>query len=876
MNLIQQVQQLASLSRDFSRTLSQIPNTGTLEPQADPYKTQSQHLLALGSSPRFRYGMIVDYVPHVRMYRVQPDGGGPLLLCTRLTSLGTSPVGVADGDALTPGDRVLLAQNPRSFYGEIVSVLPGLAFDPRLVKADYIVQGSNVGILADSAHRAGFLMGRENTFGGIANFGPRMPIDSLAGEFCRSTETGLMLFLDAAMGFLRVDELCGLWMFYRDQLLRLAGYNMQQWSCASELEIFDDEGELQYYHGLAVYPWEQLGQFRQPREITTEQTAKKVQQEQPWLGGLEPNNPDLKPFHRIQQFAGYLGQGSKTLVVAPSPEAEHHLYGYDIPQIGLAEAHQLLSGHLLWRSAKGLILTKRPTIPVPHRARPAADARGDTAADYKASGFFGNGPEHKLSDGPQPADDSEHPTQVKLATLQDQMAYLFNWAGLAGVQHHRKDFKVPQEGDGPLTTNQEVPEFSVHKNKPYLPTPEPVEVEIDHRHKVKIYPNNSYIALLDEGGIAIGDGYGAELKLANGHAEITTALDCRLSCGRTLQLWGGRDVVVRAKQSIDLTATKHDIRLMANNNIQIIGANGGGAHGILIESRSAESTYNFEKPGHDTQHGGIMLRTPNAPLVWLVQNAYLRSDNNITLDANEAGGNLVIRCAREEVFVSSSVTHYFGSEDQVNSVNVWQDGRTLLGGSLHVNGELSNRGNHVLQGNVLVTQGHIFTENGNEKVARLEGPNLSQAAQFVDTGSRSLQLVTRNGRQVFQTNLQDPWYADGKAGNDAVRERASGSLRTAENYGTTEFALFEPRWGQMARLGGQTVGDWNETAVAFNGEDTFCYPGKENFSADVFYAVGLNLFDTERGVSKTRGAAYEDAKLDSPNAGSLHAYPTIE
>ena len=126
-----------------------------------------------------------------------------------------------------------------------------------LALSDFIHQSSRCGLRVDKTHSAPFGC---DDHGGIADWSNGRPFDGMSlGEWGAITETGLRVFLDPFMVQLAVDEATGVFAFYHDQLLRLAGYNTQMFSGGHEIEVGVDQGEVHHYDGFTPYPWEQCG-----------------------------------------------------------------------------------------------------------------------------------------------------------------------------------------------------------------------------------------------------------------------------------------------------------------------------------------------------------------------------------------------------------------------------------------------------------------------------------------------------------------------------------------------------------------------------------------------------------------------------------------
>ena len=259
--LIDAVEESSRIANSIVRMLGQVPGLrGSQSPLKDPLSSMTSFIHSLSVNGGLRYGHITDTVVYTGSYKVQPEGGGPAIICCRGSSMPTIPIGVKDACTLDVGTGVIYYQHPRLSYGIIICVEPFWMANAQDIRPDFISQGSRVGLHVDGAHKAPFALGPlPNSNGGIIDFSASRPADGLTGEFCKIAENGLMLFLDGAMALMRVDEECGLSLFYRDQWARLNGHNFQHFTSGRVLESFDDEGEHMLEDGVTPYFWEKLG-----------------------------------------------------------------------------------------------------------------------------------------------------------------------------------------------------------------------------------------------------------------------------------------------------------------------------------------------------------------------------------------------------------------------------------------------------------------------------------------------------------------------------------------------------------------------------------------------------------------------------------------
>jgi len=881
------------------------PETGQ-KPAADPAHARQPQQTDLGVSSRVEFGQVVDAIPSARCYKVQPESGGPPFDCALGIRSSNTPIGVYDADTLVVGTQVRYIRHQTGKTGLILCAEPMFDWDPRRFYGDIVSQGSNIGLHVEAGLQHPFTMGGKKGAikwnGGITSFSGRTPFDSMEiGEFNRSAETGMMIHMDSYMACMRVDEMCGVSMFYWDSMLRIAGQNFEEWAGHSQREAYDDEGEHMYYHGIASYPWENMGQLQNPNAGSwAELGADDVQNSTPWYSRIEPANNDLQPFHRFRSYGGYLGQGQKKIMCAPdlSGSVMELLYGDGTYEpLGLHEQNITMSGHWGVRSALGLTIAKRPVMPVPKRIRAVTSASGDRPATYKASDFYGAGAAHKVKPSPDQAVahvNDEELAWHKAACLLDLHAHLFNWEAAHPFHYHGNDYFYQEEDSySHVANNQEEPTWTELKSASYwyMDVPAYDTVSIDHRtgmSSIKIYRNTSYITFLDEGGVCIGDGWGSEIRMAGGCINIDCAGDVFLNAGRNVISWGGRDVIMRAHESVDITTTQHDVRIKAEENIQVLAGNSSdGSKGhILIESRATgPPEYDYAgNVGEGIEANGITLKCINTEFVTWAKNIYLRTGNlpsgkdtttvgaatipkegDIVFDA-QGIGDVISRAEFVKHWVKCAVVHMFPSENTAATVNFFTVDGVVLANDLFVDGDIVAYGSMVAKDDFLACTGHFYSSSGGA-VAQMSPDSTATVCGLPEAGHLyEDQLRTWSGEQ-YAIDFTQMWYAAERPGHDNIIQAAWASLRIEANYGTAAWKLYESRWAQMARLnGGPGPTAWTELDVESNdaSNETYPFPGRQRLNEDTTYHWQSLALMQNIGQAADRGAVYETALHDTP------------
>lgn len=838
-------------------------------PHADLFGLGRGEQLQFGHRTHISIGVVEDYSAHTYCYRVRPsDGMGGPLLALGLSSTAFGAFGAKDIGMYTPGTTVAVLKLAPS-YGMILGALPFPSYDPRRCLSDQLSYATRTRV--DATHRKPLLVGKQrNAINWIAN----RPFDLVPGSHGWITATGMRLFLTDFMAQLGSGAACGVTAFYKSMLLRVAGYNMKLWTACREHFSGNDQEELLDWTGIAVYPWEQMGLFAKGdprRELSPEQ----FQKSEPWYAVWEPKTDKQRPFHRIQEFEGYLGQGGYRVVAAPpvnKPATMEYEVKHQLP--GLSADFSTLAGDRVIEAAHSISLIKRILIPVPDRQIKPEDGRGDNPENYKHSGTLGSGTTHKIG----VMDASPH---KMVAGVLDLHSYLCNWSALHPFAYHAKDWYVPEEGDIGLGSAQYQFPYTSLAGQQYLKPPSPQSVNIDERYgSVNLYSTISYFTQLPDGSITIGNGYGAEIRLIGGDIVLAAPGDVWLKAGRDVIRWAGWDDICRAQNSIDMSATKHDVRIKAGKNMQLLADEGG----MLLESKATTVNYDYSRTGEKVVSSGIMFRAATSEITTHSGGLYLRTGSEegdinagpIVLDAHRGKQSVVVHARNFDSYLQEACSHYFGEAGNVRAANRFAEVMSTFGGRVYADQGLSSGGAVLVNGSIAVANGGIVTESGAPFVGELSGNALAQVTNSLGQLEQLTKTTyPRNGADAFTTVLQEAYYASNKAGDESLLKQAGFSFRSAEEYLTSSFKGYEDRWQQLARLGGATLPKWEETPVKTEIDPkTYPYPGRGAYEKDCYYEQALALFDAASGMSKPRGGGYTP-DFGEEKAASLQNYGVV-
>lgn len=859
----------------------------TISPSTDPTHSTWLHRLDLNKNYDLFYGRVVDALAYVHNYKVQLDRGSTTLWCSALVPTGLLPMGVRQVGQIPIGSGVIVLINQTSISGIIIGVIPDMQTASNAAMADFISQQSRCGLLVDSAHSYPLTLTDTQL---ITNWSAGRPLDGLTqGELGQITETGLLDFIDSFMTAKRVDEECGIWHFFHDQLTRVAGHNYQQWSAGYEREDQDDEGEVTIVKGSTPYYWEALGGYEYNTIINRSYSAATWQKDpaNQSYAAEEPCSDELQAFYRKREFEGYLGQGKKVHLCLPpvcSVEGEGpqgsqctpdnvHLLSTEAALPGVYEENLALTGRWAVRSAHEIILSKHLTIPTPKRIKLSEDPTGDNATDYKAAGILGSGDDHLIAGQVAMPVTTENQTQIRAAGFLDNHAFTFNWVGLHPFHYHTKDWYVPEEADLEYLSNDcSTPTFTplpfdILGCQHFMPGPQAININVDHRYgDVKYYPNHSYFALLSDGGIVMGDGFGAEIKLANGHIWITAPGDVVMQAGRDVVNMAGYDFIAKAKHSWDITATNKDGRLQANKNLYVAAT--GDCGGVLIQSMATQLACNSAGEGEDVSFSGVIIKAENTNVSVsgrIVDLTLFDHVDSVLLLNAGWDGRIKMKGKYIERFINDvgSALDYWVTPAGISctgsvtkGIEYWSDG-LLIPNTVVVSKKLLVGEEGIFKSDIVSTEGHIGTALSSEnKYKVLQLLNTSAYDDIFD----SFEIRTEIDN-VITGNTELDAMCDYIA---TFQEDCSVefTFRTVSQYKTQMYVLFESRWQQMARIASVPTEVWTEQAV----NDTYPYPGKEVLLGTRFKRLNPALYDLTTNLAANRGSVYENATYNVPTS----------
>ena len=830
-----------------------------------------------------------------------------------------------------PNTQVLIFVSSLYSWSFILGAVPVRQHTAERNQGDWVTGlGQHIG--EDSVNK---LLGSTKN-SGMINFNMGNPASMAPGaDVGMLNELGVGYGMSRFFSWLRASDVAGIWCMYLDNLVRIHSHNFEHWHAGGERRIQNDEGEISEIEWFNPYLWEASGVLSHTADPFKDQAD----------GGIcapgknnniittndAANGRGQVGIPRLMKLRGFLGDIEREMVVIPesSKIVAPNLRSNDTNLTGVLDIQKHVDGLYTVRSAKGILHEKYIFLPVPQQKHEPEDKDGvgDGADNYKAAGVIGDtGEPHEKADW----DTKSESGQDRLTGLPDELAYNLNFKNNMSLLRHERDWRLPEEKSEarPATANRGTikPTSAMSAGVHSLPLPTAVSVTVDGRQNstAKYYQSRSLIGQLDDGSIILEDGWGSYILLSGGNIYLSCPGDIFQLPGRNINMLAPHDIIARAGNSADITASKGDLRLKAERNLHALAGNSGSVGGLLLESRGT-AVNDFGEVGEDAVSGGITLKTAGTISAY-GREIYLRgyaSESNpsgtVVIDAG-VNGDILQLGRRQDTYVASSINQtvgYMPHQDPaqalpgnvstmtlahstmalnvagsmaVNSTgvvfsnlngtgsgvcNIEVDGSALFGGSAAIMG-------NVLVGKSLGAQNNVVAGNGCNP-SPLDDDSKDRLASQVTQATDSLNNTKTTVKEEFDllvsnslTNASTVEEVTSIIIGDGV-DAIGFSARTPEQYGLDQdtFHLAEARWQQNYRQAG--IGAvWQEPPILSpaGNAPTMPYPGYEIWAGAKSFRTRDNiLFDQEAGANIPRTGSdsevYNKAAAEDLNETSL-------
>jgi hypothetical protein len=715
--------------------------------------------------------------------------------------------------------------------------------------SDVVVHGSGVGFYAQEVYRKQF-----DTYDncGVLDFNTGEPFDQLPGDWGHIFSTGVGIHADELMLFMRVSETCGVFGYYIDSVLRIAGEQLEIESDAHLQKFGNDTGELYQESSYFYTPWEMQGFFDpnyQQDNIKTNDPAKVARE-----GGFvwEPNNSDQKQFARFTEYGGYLSQGSLLVCGAISEDIKEITQSDLEKQSGLAKQYFGVGGQVLIESAKRITIAKSAVgyVPVRKQNPDSTAEEADNLDNYKFSGVFGEGDDHVYKDLRPTHEDPHIRAAGDQVYAMDLFAIDSAYSCLHVFAQHKNDFAI----SSPATLQENAGlDFSSLSSSDRILPPAGSDLHLDRDKLQKLFQLASLIQLTDEGAIIIQEAMGGSITLKNGVITLS-GTSIRLHGGKAVHIAGGR-VISRSVLDTDILSGHGRVRIKSEKDFMLVAAC-GGTGGVLIENRGTGATHSFPAEPDDIQVAGVVIKSSKTPFQVLSAGTYIRSGidaakvspGDIILDAAAGKSNIITRSSEINQFVSSHVWTLFGtSPNNISIANVSNSTYSKFGAWLGIDGSVVVSGGIQAQDNI-ISAGVVGTAQYPQKVK-----------DAVNQMNKQLEDDIKRSREVLTSRVEVQYEKAGKAGNNTTAASISFGFPSSDRYNAGKVVFAEPYWQKLVNATSSNIAQgWQEPVVKYkpdrDSRDTHAWPGQEAWSESKNWVKSddtkVGLFDVKKQTPK--------------------------
>lgn len=876
------VMELDDALRGVEAIAGALPGLGLFR---DSTRAAATNLHKLGYEGRMFRGVVIHPLPYINWYKVQTAEAGGWIACCSLVHGTLLPGGPRSLAMPGPNESVMVFKPRGMNVGYIVGTIPNAIAEGSVVVPDWVSQGSGAGLKREEGHK--FPVKGLYKKGGTIDWSDQRPQDQTPLEQGWISPFGLAITIDDEMVQVRANEMCGLTCTIYDSWCRLAGLQLLVESGVHEVDAGDDEGESRYFHGIATYPFEALGQYKEGQEWTQEFSDKEVQYTRhKGKVDLPDGKEDLQPIYRYQEYGGYLGQGHVRTVNRPEKEGGQRFFkDQSKPDIGLFVESIALDGGYTLLSAKDVHIGKRCKIVVPKQLKPQADKNGDDGeqGNYKFSSLFGGGEEHKVKDVKVTG---EVKSVLRAAAVLDLLAYAANWKYPHPFHYHKADYKTWNPSDiTDLPHDTDVVPFG--GDAFFVKDPTPVKLKIDHRYgQVEYFERESFLRFFDDGTVMLGSGCGVDLVMAGGRARINAPKGVDICPGTEFTVLA-EQIVMRAKGSVDISSTDKDVRLKAESNMQLLAGNKGKG-GILLEAKGRGTQEQFKnKYGEDVVSNGVLIRAAQSAVASYGKDIYIRTggadlgEGDILIDASRGKRRAQVFAREFHTYTTKGVTFNYGPVDKSSTVtkvysfgekSCVMDVKLLLGGKLIGYSGGGGKPGIIVDGGVYGTKAFatagVMADKKGMFLGKVPGGFAGTISSACNSASSSVEILRNAGSSRHQTTIVDKYYQTDQLGDDALIENLKFSFRdppaSTTQYKTEQFKLPESRWQQYVRFGMGTGGvQWTEKPVLYQGRETYPWPGKKKWADEPTFLklTEMTMFDTGKRHDKDRPGPYEEPEV---------------
>lgn len=789
------------MSNQEFQTLSQFldPSVRGFNKHANPAGRSSLRNNTLDFS-HFHTGIVVHSNANTFDAHVRIQGKKTPIPCIQLSLMTGyfASHGYTHSQLVQEGSSVLVYK-PKSFkdFGLIVAVINPIytGEDPKIKTSSFMADlEPSATQFTELAYRD-ILTDQEYLSVVNAN-GGRVP-DLFPGESVWANEVGSCLALLAKSVRMQGSERSKIQCFYLDDLIRVVSGQWQHFSSIGEHHIWNDYGyvtEERYgsYHQCEVMGIPEYGSTVANESSPDYEKAKE--------SDLTLKEPKMIPHKRFHSLFGHLGGLYQLFVTQPSGE-DPSVYG-DQEDKGIAHFAIDDNGRVILRSLSDIIFQRTNMIALPRKNFEAWDPEGDKVED----------------DDPFEAKKPFKWDTTKVEQHPLQLRDYFTWAKKNTYQrlyelsdlNDKKDWILKEEGEAPKPDNNY---DTILKNE---------EDYSDWEER------STFFFMGKDGTMTMRNDKGAEITLCDGNIDITCPGELRLRSGKNVVVLAGDDLIAKARNSADITATEKDIRIKAKENIHTYTE-----RSFLIDVGKDDEPKPKGKGENASLPEGVIIRAKKHKIFIWGDVLQLTAKTRLILEGVKQSASRLIVAIKDIILAA---------ENQF----------ILATGKNGEAGYFANGSNALVFGK---SANVIASSSANV----IKGSKAMVPLMWAPIGSSPYsQIQPKIGDLSSQFLSDDAWLAEFKKD---LRKDWAFTYRTESDYDTTgNFKFYESFWQYLARNGGDGPSEaWKEEEL----RETYPWPGKQHYdgsSALQELKEEVNIDDVASGKPKK----FEDRE-DTPS-----------
>lgn len=898
-----------------NRTISNSYASSVSRDRSKEYggELRSQDLMPVGlepHAPKVLLGSVIEVNQQLNCYKVRFEDH-PDVLAFPMESAGSGYVNKnATSSLFGVGTTVLvlLSKYLGTNAGVILGSTPEHLGQITLMGSGEFIPASPVGSFIDKISME-CLNSEKN------NFNNGRPVDAYPGDIAVLSSFGSGLFVSALQASLRSSSECAVECHYVDSLLRMTGYNFEQFSAGSDTQFVADFGDYTEIKRGNPYVIESVGGTEQYGEFPKEngKPRSSLTSPDPKMGKYTVQKEDQVGWWRWLDLSGYLANIKLNFVLVPKLEdvRQGAKNNEEQDEHAVFREHVDSSGAYSIVSAKSISLIKDCLIPAPREQYRADDSRGDIQETVEQARQAN---EQNLMDASIDGVESKLPhASVLYPMASSDMAAFKTHRSLVMFRERKNDWSLKEVDEIDLAGFRSVvdgqglisPSTNVSGSRMYAELPKVGKLKINAREEVRYFASRSMIMMHDDGSIHIQDGYGSSISMRGGCIDISCPGDITLRPGRNLVGFAGDSISAVAGVDVELCGMKGDVRIQGDRNISMLSGNDGSG-GILLETKAqfspltAPDQNTFKAPETNANpYRGIWLKASGAAVCSLAKQAYVGNSKDpckIVMDCGQSEfsvyGSLAYFLAETTNFITEPTNPKSGT---VLTVSKTSGMRMTTPGSFYFQGKSFWAGS----GSTSSAQGGDmnFYVNGNLALlgtARLGGLSVKQSgggggmvpkieddpfATFVSNPITEVLTKISTGT----SEILDVYGARLKAVESSMVRSKNSSLKNLVFYypdsdlrgvpESAEYVLFESDWQQAYRTQGQgaqmSIRGVKKEGPGSDGvslSQSYCWPGAKALQSKFGKLNSGYRFVTDGLGFKSSGFDQPLQLLDSPGS----------